>query len=342
MARSNSNADRISGDRQADRQEPVVRICFLLLPNFSLLSVSSAMDPIRMANKVLGFQKFKVDVCSLDGSDICSSSDHPFPVDGKLDDLQGAEFLLVCSSDHVEQLVISPSLAGKLRSLVSRGTTLGALCTGAYVLARLGFLEGYSCTIHWEYASMFRENFPFIDLKQDVFVVDRNRLTCAGGTAALDLVLLILGQSCSSDTVKAVADMAIHHDQRWGDTDQRVAIGRRLGISQPAVLRAISLMEDNIETPLTCPDIAEKVGIGVRQLQRLFNSILGTSPVTYYVNVRLNVARDLVSKTSMPMSKISYACGFASPANFAKQYRNRFSTSPQQERQEAAGAAESN
>lgn len=311
---------------------PDVHICLLLLPNFSLLSVSSAIDPIRMANKILGYRKYRLSILSLDGNPVRSSGGQVFPIDGCLADLDRADLLLVCSSDDVEQVDLPASLAPKLRSMASRGCDLGALCTGAFVLARLGLLEDHSCTIHWEYASMFRESFPFIALKQDVFVIDRRRLTCAGGTAALDLMLVYLGRSCPSDIVSAVADMAIHHDQRWSDTDQRIAIGRRLGISQPKILHAISLMEQNIETPLSCSELAEEIGLGVRQFQRLFQATLGVSPIGYYIDLRLAAARDLVLKTSMPITKISFASGFVGPANFTKRYRDRFGVSPQEDR----------
>lgn len=290
-----------------------------------------------MANKIIGRQKYKVEICSLDGAEVRSSSGHPFPVDSKLDAVARIDYLLICSSDDVEQIALPTALTSRMHALASHGTTLGALCTGTFILAKLGFLEDCSCTIHWEYAAMFRESFPFIDLKQDVFVVDRNRFTCAGGTAALDLMLAILGRSSSADIVNAVADMAIHHDQRNAETDQRLTIGRRLGISQPAVLHAIALMEQNLETPLSCPEIARQTGLGVRQLQRQFESSLGASPISYYVDLRLKAARDLVLKTSMPISKIAYACGFANPSNFGKQYRDRFLASPQGDRKENRG-----
>lgn len=317
---------------------PDVHICLLLLANFSLLSVSSAIDPIRMANKILGHRKYRVSIRSLDGNAVPSSGGQIFPVDGGLADLDRADLLLVCSSDDVEQIELPASLAAKLRSMASRGCDLGALCTGAFVLARLGLLAGHSCTIHWEYASMFRESFPFIELKQDVFVIDRKRLTCAGGTAALDLMLVFLGRSCPPDIVSAVADMAIHHDQRWSDTDQRIAIGRRLGISHPKILHAISLMEQNIETPLSGAELARETGLGVRQFQRLFQTMLGVSPIAYYIDLRLAAARDLVLKTSMPITKISFACGFAGPANFTKRYRDRFGVSPQDDRRSNCSA----
>lgn len=319
-------------DKRRITPDAELSVCFLLLPNFSLLSVSSAIDPIRMANKILGYRKYTVGIRSLDGAEVHSSSGQAFPIEGRIEDLDHADLLVVCSSDAVELLEIPPVLAPKLRFLVSRGCSLGALCTGSYVLARLGFLEQYSCTIHWEYASMFRESFPFIDLKQDIFVVDRNRLTCAGGTAALDLMLVFLGRSCPPDVVNAVADMAIHHDQRWSDTDQRLAIGRRLGISQPKILHAISLMEQNIETPLSCSELAREIDLGVRQFQRLFQATLEVSPIAYYIDLRLAAARDLVLKTSLPIAKISFACGFVGPANFAKRYRDRFQASPQNDR----------
>lgn len=290
-----------------------------------------------MANKILGHQKYKVEICSLDGVEVRSSSGHPFPVDRKFEDIARVDYLLICSSDDVEQIALPVALASRMNALASHGTTLGALCTGTYILAKLGFLEGCSCTIHWEYAGMFRENFPFIGLKQDVFVVDRNRFTCAGGTAALDLMLAILGRSSSVETINAVADMAIHHDQRNAETDQRLTIGRRLGISQPTVLHAIALMEQNLETPLSCPEIARQTGLGVRQLQRQFENRVGMSPISYYVDLRLTAARDLVLKTSMSISKIAYAFGFANPSNFGKQYKERFLTSPQGDRKENRG-----
>jgi len=319
------------------RDRKTTSIYFLLLDNFSLLSFSSAMEPLRMANKLLGHHAFQYQSCSIDGEDVQTSSGHRMSVDDAMDQVHSADLVVVCSSDNVEQIRLPQTLAGKLRSLQRHGCALAAICTGSFVLARLGLLDGYRCTIHWEYSSIFRETFPKIDLKQSVVEIDRNRYTCAGGTGALDLMLTFLGRSQYPETAGAVADMAIHHDVRDTEKNQRLSLKLRLGVKSPTLVEAIRLMERNIEMPLTGTEISAALDISTRQLQRVFRQHTDRSPTEYYMSLRLDTARDLLRKTAMSVSEVGFACGFVSMSHFTKCYRKTFQVRPHEDRQAYRG-----
>ena len=300
-----------------------------------MIAFSAAMEPLRLANHVSGRKLYEWDIYSRDGKPVAASNGIELAVSGSLADIDPVPMAIVCSGVDVQKY-IEKDLISKLRRLVSHGASIGALCTGAYILARAGLLDGYRCTVHWENLIGFREDFPDIDVTSELFEIDRNRLTCAGGTAALDMMLNLIAVQVGHDTAALVADSMIHHRIRDGREAQRMELRARLGLSHPKLLAVISHMEENLEEPLSCAELAAYVGLSTRQLERLFNKYLNRSPTRYYLGLRLDRARFLLLQTSMPILDVALACGFVSASHFSKSYREYFGRTPSEERQAPA------
>jgi transcriptional regulator GlxA family with amidase domain len=223
-----------------------------------------------------------------------------------------------------------------LRREARRGLAVGAVCTGAQVIAQAGLLDGRRCTIHWENRDSFEEDFPDIDLTQNVYVIDRDRYTAAGGTASTDLMLKLIARRHGAELANLVADQLIHTAPRSDKDEQRLSIPTRIGVRHPKLATVIHMMEENIEEPISPATLAQDVGMSTRQLERLFRRYLNRSPKRYYMELRLGKARNLLLQTDMSVINVALACGFASPSHFSKCYRSLYKTTPYRER----GAAE--
>jgi transcriptional regulator GlxA family with amidase domain len=246
---------------------------------------------------------------------------------------------IVCGGVDVQRFD-HRELMACLRRLSSFGTIIGAVCTGTYVLAKAGLLEGHRATIHWENHSGLVSEFPHLDVSQELFEVDGNRLTCAGGTAAIDMMVSLIRREHGPDIAASVTDQLIHHRVREAGEHQRMDLRTRLDVAHPKVLAAVAQMERSIERPLSCVALAVKAGCSTRQLERLFHKYLGRSPTKHYLTVRLERARDLLRQTSLPVIAIATSCGFASASHFSKSYVEHFGRTPSAERKRLAGAAD--
>lgn len=321
-ARNTASAgDRVSFD-----------VTFLLLDNFSLISFSTAIEPLRLTNKVLKRQVFRYKCCSPDGSDARASNGMSLRVDMPLADVRSTDLLVICSSDDVEKVVLSGALKAKVRELMRGNCTLAGICTGAYVLAELGLLRDRKCTIHWEYADIFRERFPLSLLDDRLVQRDGNILTCAGGTSAFELMVGFIQRNCGLNVGRDVADIALHHGLRAGSASQRSEIHLRLGITNAPLLKCIEIMEANIEETVPIGEITRRIGISRRQLERLFRQYFDDTPTNYYRKFRLNAARRLVQHTPMPIVDVAIASGFVNASHFTKCYRKEFGISPAEDR----------
>jgi len=223
-------------------------------------------------------------------------------------------------------------LIAKLRRLAFYGVSIGSVCTGSYVLAKAGLLDGFRCTIHWENHESLREEFPHLDVTDELYEIDRNRFTCAGGTAAIDMMLSMINARCGQEVAASVTDELIHHRMRNANERQRMELRARLGVANQRVLAVVATMEQNIEEPLSCGELAEHVGFSARQLERLFQKYIGQAPTRYYLGLRLARARHLLLQTSMPILSVALACGFVSASHFSKCYSEHFSRTPSEER----------
>ena len=231
----------------------------------------------------------------------------------------------------MKQAISRPILTW-LRREARRGMAIGAVCTGAQVIAQAGLLDGRRCTIHWENRDSFEEDFPEIELTQNVYVIDRDRYTAAGGAASTDLMLKLIAQRHGAELANLVADQMIHTSIRSDKDEQRLSIPTRIGVRHPKLATVIHRMEAHIEEPVSPMVLARDVGMSTRQLERLFRRYLNRSPKRYYMELRLGKARNLLMQTDMSVINVALACGFASPSHFSKCYRALYKTTPYRER----------
>ncbi len=312
----------------------VLRKCkyaFLTLPNYSLIAVANAVEPLRMANRLVGKEVYQWSLVSVDGQASDASSGLALTPTGSLEKLGAVDIVFVCGGINVRDAV-SPAVLTALRRLADRRVPLGALCTGGYALARAGLLDHCRATIHWENLSALREEFPLVKISDQLFTIDRDRYTCSGGTAPLDLMLNLIRVKLGPKISQLVSEQFILERVR-GDTDrQYVPLRAQIGASHRGLIRVAQLMEENIEKPMSLEKIAKTTGLSRRQIERLFKRDLHCVPKRYYLEMRLRRARELLLQTAMPIMDITAACGFQSPPHFSKCYRNQFGHPPSAER----------
>jgi AraC family transcriptional regulator, glycine betaine-responsive activator len=312
----------------------VLRKCkyaFLTLPSYSLIAVANAIEPLRMANRLMGRDVYEWSLVSLDGRSEEASGGLNISPTIALDNLGKVEVLFVCGGVNVREAV-SPVLLTALRRLADRKVALGGLCTGGYALAKAGLLDNFRATIHWENLSALREQFPRVRIGDQLFTIDRDRITCSGGTAPLDLMLHLIQLRLGPRISQLVSEQFVL-DRVRNDTDrQYIPLRAQLGVSHRGLIRVAQLMEENIEKPLSLESIAKSTGLSRRQIERLFKRDLNCVPKRYYLEMRLRRARELLLQTAMPITDITAACGFQSPPHFSKCYRSQFGYPPSEER----------
>ena len=238
---------------------------------------------------------------------------------------------MICGGIDVQKASTKPVI-NWLRREARRGIIVGGLCTGAYTMARAGLLDGRRATIHWENQDGFLEEFEDVNLTKSVFVVDGTRMSTAGGTASIDLMLQIIADDHGPDLANAVADQLIYSAIRTDQDTQRLSIPTRIGVRHPKLSQVIQIMEANIEEPISKATLARGVQMSTRQLERLFRRSLTRPPTRYYMAFRLQKARNLLMQTDMSVINVALACGFASPSHFSKCYRAHYDTTPYRER----------
>ena len=296
-----------------------------------MMAFTGAIEPLRAANRVSGLDLYHWQIVTSDGDPVVASNHVPVVPDGGLTDVDKPDLLVVCAGQNPEEGV-SPRLINWLRRKASHGVRVAGISTGAYALAKAGLLDGHRCTVHWENMASFQEVFPHLDITANLFELDRDRVTCAGGTASIDLLLHLIGLDHGGDLRAAVSEQFLHTTSRPSDAPQRMDLRQRVGVSHPKLLAAVAEIEANISEPLSRGDLAARVGISARQLERLFQLHMGCTPSRFYLDVRLKRARILLSQTSLSILEIAIACGFASASHFAKCYRAMYGRAPRQER----------
>ncbi|MBW7921374.1 MAG: GlxA family transcriptional regulator [Rubellimicrobium sp.] len=343
MTRSFSPA--LSATRAAQPRDGVRRFVFVLLDRFTMLCFASAVEALRIANRMAGRDLYSWTIISEGGTPVACSNGTVFQVDMGLEALERDDTVFLCGGIDVQDAT-TRHLLGWLRREARRGITMGGLCTAGYTLAKAGLLDGRRATIHWENHDGFAEEFQDVELTKSVFVIDGNRITTAGGTASIDLMLKLIADDHGEELANAVADQLIYSSIRTDQDTQRLSIPTRIGVRHPRLSRVIQMMEQAIEEPISPATLARDVGMSTRQLERLFRRYLDRSPKRYYMELRLQKARNLLMQTDMSVINVALACGFASPSHFSKCYRAHYHITPYRERgsqgaQPAAGGRES-
>ena len=310
------------------------RFAFLLVNDFTLISMSSAIEPLRMANRICKREVYRWKVLSESGNAVSASDGLSVNVDAGIDDanaLLGIDVLVVCGGWDIEKNTTATMIKW-LRSVAKSKIGFGATCTGSHVLAQAGLLDGYRCSVHWENIGTMADRFPKVHVSRSVYTIDRNRYTCSGGTSPVDMMLHLIERQCGLEVSVGVAEQFIHERIRRAGENQRVPLRHLVGNQSEKLIVAVELMEANIREPMSQMDIAAYTGISRRQLQRLFHRYLLCTPSRYYTQIRLSRARELLHQTSLNLVEISALTGFISSSHFSKSYKEYFGHAPSAER----------
>jgi len=309
---------------------------FLLLPKFSSLCLANALEPLRAANLIAGRTLYTWGLYSMDGEDVLSSSGLTTGTTKRLSDAARADALFVVSSYDYRRQASKPLLRD-LMQLSRHIGILGGLDTGSFILAEAGLLDGYHATIHWQELAVFEETFHDIATATDRFVIDRNRITAGGATTTLDLMLHLIRHRHGEALRLDVAGLFIYDGMHLAQDPQRPPPPKE-SLTYPTDLApVIALMEGNIESPLGIGEIARRIGVSQKKLERRVRRVLDTTPVSYYQHIRLSAARSMALETALPVSQIAVRAGFSSASALTRAFRQHFALTPREIRARVQG-----
>ncbi|XSG83035.1 MAG: GlxA family transcriptional regulator [Methyloligella sp. ZOD6] len=314
-------------DREADHESDAYRICFLLIDGFALMSYAATVEPLRAANLLAGRRVYEISHAAPAGEFATSSSGARIEADAEIGvDLDFDLVLVVAGGDPVS--FDDDHTFSWLRSLGRHGVRLGGVSGGPVILALAGVMAGRRMTVHWEHAGALAEIYPGLLIERTLYVVDRDRITSAGGTAPLDMMYALLAERQGPAFARAISDWFMHTEVRPSGGPQRSGLVERHGTTEAAVIRTIEAMENHVADPLRLAQLATLAGTSPRQLNRLFRERLGRSTMAFYRRLRLDVSRNLLQQSTLPLTDIGLATGFANSAHFSSAFRAEFGKSP--------------
>ena len=311
------------------------RVGFLLVRDFPMMAFAAAIEPLRAANRLTGGKRFDWRLFSRDGAAVRASNGIDVAVHCGLEHDVALDMLLVCAGTR-DACAGDNLVFAWLRALARRGVSIGGVSLGAYALAHAGLLDRRRCALHWESLDAFADRFPRIRATTDIYAIDGNRYTCAGGTAALDMMLQVIADRDGRELANDVSEQFIHARIRGMRDSQRMGIRSRIGVGNEKLIAAIAKMEETGEDRRPVHALAAEVSLSPRQLERLFARYLRTTPGRYYLELRLDRARTLLLETTRPILDIAVACGFTSASHFSRSYRTLYGHRPGDERTGAA------
>lgn len=304
----------------------------VMLPGFSMLAQACATEPMQVANRLSGQTLYRLTTFALDEGPVASASGQQLVSQSIAGEPKvPLDMLLVCATLPLPSSM-SEALLDWLRRLSAVRVVLGGIGGGVEVLARAGVLDGYRVTLPWPRFAAFAEEYPGIRLSRQLFEIDRDRLTCGGGTAAMDMMMTLIGSLHGDELAQRISEHFVLERIRMGDEPQEVPLRTRLKHAPQSLLDALAMMEANVEEPLTTHELSEHLGISRRQLERLFKKYLQAVPSRYYLNLRLQVARRLLRESDLSAGDIALRTGFSSAAHFSTAYRHHFDMTPREER----------
>lgn len=300
-------------------------IAIYLIDGFALMSFASVAEPLRAANLLAGRNLYDIQTIPVSGAEAVSSGGAVIRRSGGG---QGAPDMALVVAGGDPFAVEAPELMAQLRALDAAGVTLGGVSGGPVILARAGVMRGRRMTVHWEHAPALAELQPDLLIERNLFVIDRDRVTCAGGTAPIDLMHNLVAQHHGAAFAREVSDWFLHTDVRLAGDPQRAGLQEKFGVTSRPLLDAIEMMETHIADPLSLKQIADITGVGSRQLNRMFQAKLGRSTMAFYRDLRLDRAKRLISQTPLPLGQVAEATGFSTMPHFSRAYRAAFGIAP--------------
>ncbi len=325
------NMDKIGSDFQP------YRVGVFVVPGFALMSYACTVEPLRAAN-LLSKRKL-YDVVHF-GAEALVASSGAAGIAGNLHpgDAADMDLLLVVAGGDPFAYEDTDVFAW-LRKLDEDGVHIGGVSGGSVILARAGLMEGRRMTVHWEHAEALAELHPETLIERRLFVMDRDRVTCGGGTAPLDMMHALISGQCGSVFARLVSDWFLHTDIRAATAPQRGGLPGRLGRYSPHLVEAIDVMKNHVGDPLSLSQLALVAGVTPRHLNRLFDTSLGQSAMAYYRELRLDVGRRLIRDTPMSVADVAEATGFSTAGHFSNVYNKMFGVRPRADRHGGAANA---
>ena len=317
-----------------DKNTPTRHVGFVLIDGFALMSYAAAAEPFRAANLLAGRTLYKISNISVDGIRAVTSSGAQIPSDQNFDRHDPFNLLFVAAGGNPWTFQNRRTFSF-LQRMAARGTRLGGVSGGPVILARAGLMSERRMTVHWEHAPSLSAFAQDILLERTLYVIDRDRVTCAGGTAPMDLMHALIAEDHGSEFARRVSDWFLHTEVRPSGGPQRAGLIERYGTTHPGIITALEAMENRIADPLDLAALAGITGIGERQLNRLFSDHLGQTTMTLYRQIRLDTARHLLSGSTLSITEIALATGFSGSAHFSRSFREAFAVSPSAFRRKA-------
>jgi transcriptional regulator GlxA family with amidase domain len=307
------------------------RVGYLLISNFTLVSLATAIEPLRMANQLSGHELYTWQLVSQDGSTVVASDGISIAPDAAITSGQTFDIVIVVGGVDITRSFTQKEV-NWLVGQAQKKVLMGAVCTGAYVLASAGLLNGYKCSAHWECLAALQERFPRVHATNNLYTLDRDRFTCTGGGVPMDMMISLVGRQHGKALTNAICDMFLCDRVRLDSEQQRTPLRRQLTSVQPKLAEVTELMDANLEEPIELEELASFVGISRRQLERLFLKHLDCTPSRYYLKLRLDRARQLLKQTTCSIIEVASMCGFVSAPHFSRCYRKYIGVSPKEER----------
>lgn len=308
------------------------KIGFLIIPQFSMLSFIAALEPLRAANRLSKQPLYEWHIFSRDDQPVSASNGIPVSPNRQFDETTDINLMIVVAGIGTP-LIRDRKLFEWLRLLSHRGVALGATSTASLLLARARLLSNHRCTIHWENKESFEEEFPELNMTGELYEIDGNIMTCSGGLASLDMMCHKISLEHGADLATACAEQFIHPQIRPASEKQRMELQFRHNTNNPRLIRVIQLMQKHTEDILSLSEIGKIVGLSIRQMERLFQTHLQTTPNTFYMQLRLERARHLLLQSTMSITQVATACGFNSTSYFSRCYTRGFGMTPRKQRQ---------
>ena len=299
----------------------------LMIDGFALMSYAAFIEPFRAANVLAGAKFYDWVHVALADNEMRASNGARLIADQQIVDPIAVDILLVFAAGDPTAFRDEACFAW-LRTQARRGIPIGGVSGGPYLLARAGLLGRRRATIHWEHAAALQAEFPDLSIEPGLYLIDDDRMTCAGGTAALDLALALIERAQGGALARKVSEWFIQADARHATEPQRTDLATRHGTSDRRLIAMLTAMEAAVEEPSPRAALAIRAGISLRQLERLCQSELGTSIGDVYMALRLDRAMEMLRATGMSVTEVAMACGFRSVAHFSRRFRQQHGRTP--------------
>lgn len=297
-------------------------VAVMVMADTNLFSLAAAVDPMRAANRRAGRPLFDWRYVSAEGGPVAVTAGFTIPTE-RLADREEADLLMLVAGFRIQEQA-TPALLARLRRIAPRLRGIAGIDGGSWFLALAGLLDGRAATVHWEDLESFAARFPAIETRRDRYVISGPCITTGGAAPCLDMMLDLIGARWGVELALRVAGAFVYAPFQAAAQPQQSVPAARLAQADPALGAAIALMEQGLEDPPAIAGIARQIGLSQRRLEMLFSARLGVSPGRFFLDLRLDEARRLVTDTGLPLQEVALRTGFSGQVTFARAFRARF------------------